>query len=68
MQIEQEVVHFAGPLLMLLLGDSCTIAHKVCATDPMGTVRAIIAAKAVVHASAAKARPNADLVQGLPPS
>ena len=37
-QIEQEVLHLHGPLLMLLLGDSRTIAHEVCSTDAVSTL------------------------------
>src|SRR5260370_506878 len=65
MQIEQEVLHLGGPLLMLLLGDCRTIAHQVCATDAVSTVIGIIARPSVVHASPAKARPDADFVHGL---
>src|SRR5712692_9190869 len=43
MQIEQEVLHLGGPLLMLLLGDSRTIAHEMCSTDTVRTVIGIIA-------------------------
>src|SRR6266699_927211 len=68
MQIEQEVLHLHSPLLMLLLGDSRTIAHEVCATDAVSTVIRIIAHQSVVHASPGKARPDADLVHGLPAS
>src|SRR6266849_9677155 len=68
MQIEQEVLHLGGPLLMLLLGDSRTIAHEMCSTDTVRTVIGIIAGQSVVHASPCKARPDADLVHGLPAS
>ena len=37
MQIEQEVLHLGGPLLLLLLGDCRTIAHEVCSTDAVST-------------------------------
>src|SRR5260370_29730684 len=66
MQIEQEVVHLGGPLLLLLLGDCRTIAHQVCATDAVSTGIGIIARPSVVHASPSKARPDADFVHGLP--
>ena len=65
MQIEQEVVHLGGPLVLLLLGDGQTIAQQVSATDAMRTVIAIITAKAVVHAATPKARPDADRLEGL---
>src|SRR5712692_1384751 len=65
MQIEQEVLHLGGPLLMLLLGDSRTIAHEVRSADAVSTVIGIIACKSVVHAAPCKARPDADLVHGL---
>src|SRR5216684_1177605 len=68
MQIEQEVLHLGGPLLMLLLGDSRTIAHEMCSTDTVRTVIGIIAGQSVVHAAPCKARPDADLVHGLPAS
>src|SRR5713226_5851703 len=68
MQIEQEVLHLHGPLLMLLLGDSCTIPHEVCSTDAVSTLIGIIADKSVVHASPCKVRPDADLIHGLPAS
>src|SRR5579863_209940 len=67
-QIEQEVLHLCGPLLMLLLGNSRTIAHEVGSTDAMSTVIAIITRQPVVHASACKARPDANLVHGRPTS
>src|SRR5512135_584231 len=57
MQIEQEILHLGGPLLMLLLGDSCTIAPEVGSTDAVRTVIGIIAGQAVVHASSCKAWP-----------
>src|SRR6266699_5098981 len=66
MQIEQEVLHLGGPLLMLLLSDSRTIAHEVRSTDAVRTVIGIIARKSVVHGSPGKARPDADFVHGLP--
>src|SRR6266566_296332 len=65
MQIEQEVLHLGGPLLLLLLGDGCTIAHEVCATDAVSTGVTIIAGKSVVHASRGLAWPDTDLVHGL---
>jgi hypothetical protein len=68
MQSEQEIVHLAGPRLPLLLGDSGTIAQQVGTTDAVRTGIAIIADKAVVHASPGKAWPDADLVHGLPAS
>src|SRR5579864_3371058 len=68
MQIEQEVLHLGGPLLMLLLGDCGTISYEVCSTDAVSTVVGIIARQSVVHASACKVRPDADLVHGLPPA
>src|SRR6266704_1763193 len=68
MQIEQEVLHLHSPLLMLLLGDCRTISHEMCATDAVSTVIRIIAHQSVVHASPCKARPDADLVHGLPAS
>src|SRR5712692_5016363 len=68
MQIEQEVLHLGGPLLMLLLGDSRTIAHEVRSAAAVSTVIRIIACKSVVHAAPCKARPDADLVHGLPAS
>jgi hypothetical protein len=68
MQIKQEVLHLGGPLLLLLLGDCRTIAQEVCSTDAVRTVIAIIARPSVVHASPGKARPDADLVHGLPAS
>src|SRR5438876_4420833 len=43
MQIEQEVVHLASPLLMVLLGDGGTIAPEMGSTDAMRTVIAIVA-------------------------
>ncbi len=64
-QIEQEILHLHGPLLMLLLGDSRTISHEVCSTDTVSTVIGIIAGKSVVHAPACKAWPDADLVQSI---
>src|SRR6266705_1209925 len=42
MQIEQVVVHLGGPLLLLLLGDSRTIAHEVGSTDAVRTIIGII--------------------------
>ena len=68
MQVEQEVLHLGGPLLMLLLGNCRTIAQEVGSTDTVCTRIAIIAHQAVVHASPGKARPDADLVHGLPTS
>gem|GEM_PF-2661178 len=68
MQIEQEVVHLGSPLLMLLLGHCHTVSHEVGSTDAVNTRIGIIAGKTVVHASPAKARPDADLVHGLPAS
>src|SRR5712692_7692720 len=65
MQIEQEVLHLHGPLLLLLLGDSRTISHEVGSTDAVSTVIGIIAHQSIVHASPYKARPDADLVHGL---
>ena len=65
MQIEQEVLHLGGPLLMLLRGSCRTIAHQVCSTDAVSTVIGIIAGQSVVHASRGLARPDADLVHGL---
>src|SRR6266853_746168 len=65
MQIEQEVVHLGGPLLMLLLGHCHTVSHEVGPTDAVNTSIRIIAGKTVVHASPGKARPDADLVHGL---
>jgi hypothetical protein len=64
-QIEQEVVHLAGPRLPHLPGDGGTIAQQVGPTDAVRTARAIIADKAVVHASPGKAWPDADLVHRL---
>src|SRR5712692_355123 len=66
MEVEQEVPHLYGPLLMLLLPDSCTISHQMCATDAVSTVIAIIACQSIVHASPGKVRPDADLLHGLP--
>src|SRR6266851_2375798 len=68
MQIEQEVLHLGGPLLMLLFGDSRTISHEVGSTDAVSALIGIIARQSVVHASPGKARPDADLVHGLPTS
>src|SRR5713226_4138810 len=68
MQIKQAVLHLHGPLLMLLLGDSRTIAHEMCSADAVSTVIRIIAHQSIVHASPGKARPDADLVHGLPAS
>src|SRR5271157_3627776 len=68
MQIEQEVLHLGGPLLLLLLGDCRTIAHEVCSTDAVSTRIGIVAHQSVVHASPGKARPDADLVHSLPAS
>src|SRR2546422_9148514 len=48
MQIEQEVLHLGGPLLMLLLGHCCTIAQEVGSTDAVSTVIAIIAHQSIV--------------------
>src|SRR6266566_2763726 len=62
MQIEQVVVHLGGPLLLLLLSDSRTIAHEVGSTDAVRTIIGIITRQSVVHAAPPKARPDADLV------
>ena len=66
MQIEQEILHLHGPLLMLLLGNCRTIAHEVGSTDTVSTRIGIIAHQSVVHASPGKVRPDADLVHCLP--
>src|SRR6266567_4160378 len=66
MQIEQEVLHLAGPLLMLLLGDGRTSSHQVGSTEAVRTLIGLIARQSVVHASPGKARPDADFVHGLP--
>src|SRR5712691_1660833 len=66
LQIEQEVPHLPSPLLMLLLGDCCTIAQKVGSTEAVSALIAIIARQSIVHPSSGKARPDADLVHGLP--
>jgi hypothetical protein len=68
LQIKQEVLHLHGPFLLLLLGDSRTIAHEMCSTDTVSTVIRIIAHQSVVHASPGKTRPDADLVHSLPAS
>src|SRR6266487_3743956 len=68
MQIEQKVLHLGGPLLLLLLSDSCTIAHQMSATDAVSAPIGIIARQSVVHPSPDKARPDANLVHRLPPS
>src|SRR5450759_1340926 len=68
MQSKQEVLHLHGPLLMLLLGDSRTISHEMCSADAVRTVIPIIAHQSIVHAAPGKARPDADLVHGLPAS
>src|SRR5919108_2356753 len=38
MQIEQEVLHLGGPLLVLLLGDGRTIAHQVGSTNAVSAL------------------------------
>src|SRR5712692_157585 len=68
MQIEQEVLHLHGPLLLFLLGYSRTIAHEMCSTDAVSTLIGIIAHQSVVHPSPGKVRPDADLIHGLPAS
>src|SRR5258708_5814761 len=68
MQIEQEVLHLGGPLLMLLPSDSPPISPQVGAPDPVSTDIGLIAHQSIVHASPCKARPDADLVHGLPTS
>src|SRR5579859_160443 len=59
MQIEQEVLHLGGPLLLLLLGDARTISQEVGSTDAVSTIIGIIAHQSIVHASPCKARPDA---------
>src|SRR6266581_9647145 len=65
MQIEQEVLHLGSPLLLVLLGDCGPIAPEMGSTDAMRTAIAIIAHQSIVHASPAKARPDADLISML---
>src|SRR5215469_4797710 len=67
-QIEQELLHLAGPRLLLLLGHGSTVSDQMGGTDAMSTVIAIIARQSVVHRSAPKARPDANLVHGLAPT
>src|SRR5256714_14805933 len=50
MQIEQEVLHRGGPRLMVLLGDSGTIAPEMGSTDAMRAAIAIIAHQSIMHA------------------
>jgi hypothetical protein len=68
LQIEQDVLHLGRLRLMLLLGDTRTLAHEVCSTDAVRTVRGITACQSVVHASPDNAWPDADLVHGFPAS
>src|SRR6266516_2531354 len=68
MQIEQEVLHLGGPLLLLLLGDGGTIAFEMGSTDTVSTVIGIIADQPIVHTSSTKAWPDPDFVHSLPTS
>src|SRR6266700_7396627 len=67
MQIEQEVLHLGGPLLLLLLGDGGTIASEMGSTDTVSTVIGIIADQPIVTSST-KAWPDPDFVHSLPTS
>ncbi len=54
MQIEQEVLHLAGPRLLFLRGLGSTVSHQVGATGAVSTAIGIIARQSVVHTSTCK--------------
>src|SRR5450755_463082 len=64
MQIKQKIVHLGGPGLLFLLSDSGTVSQQMGSTQAMSAPIRIIACQAVMHASACKTRPDANLIHG----
>src|ERR1700730_14713356 len=62
MRIKQKIVHLSSPGLLFLLSYRRTVAQQVGSTEAMSASIGIIACQPVMHTSACKTRPDANVL------